>query len=194
MPADELMQKFLGHRARADRAHHAATVDSARKGTPLPAHSGTSDAACASRRPERRAPSSLRRPPLHRLCGIQHVEDANVTQVLETMKHLENVGAPQVLDIDETIPVPRARRLDRAGVRRELRDRISVVLLIDNGGSSMLPYVDLTTAPVRQLHDRFHDHTYYFHNTIYDRYGPDIRARNPWSLNGPACVNPRHAS
>ena len=64
---------------------------------------------------------------------------------LESMKHLKQAGPKADLDLDETI-----RQTARNGgeidlvFRRDLRDRIRVILLIDNGGYSMTPFVDLT--------------------------------------------------
>lgn len=93
----------------------------------------------------------------------------NLRQVLETMKHMKKKGAPDVLNLDETI-----RTTARNGgeidliFEREMRDKISVVLLIDNGGYSMFPYIDLTRLLFSRLHDRFKDiSTHYFHNTVY---------------------------
>ncbi|MCC6696319.1 MAG: hypothetical protein IT365_11875 [Candidatus Hydrogenedentes bacterium] len=101
----------------------------------------------------------------------------NLAQALESMKHMKDVGAHDVLNLDETI-----RRTARNGGEidlvfdRELRDRISVVLLIDNGGYSMDPFIDITRLLFAKLHERFEDlSTYYFHNTIYQDVWTDFR-------------------
>ncbi len=102
---------------------------------------------------------------------------ANLSQALESMKHMKDVGAHTVLNLDETI-----RSTARNGGEidlvfdRELHDRTSVVLLIDNGGYSMDPFVDITRLLFSKLHERFEDiQTYYFHNTIYQNVWIDYR-------------------
>lgn len=94
---------------------------------------------------------------------------ANLAQALTSLKSLAPAGPRDELDLDETI-----RQSARNGgeielaFRRALRDRIEVVLLIDNGGSSMLPYVELTRLLFAKVRDRFKRcSTYFFHNTIY---------------------------
>lgn len=101
----------------------------------------------------------------------------NLRQALESMKHLKHVGAHSELDLDETI-----RRTTKNGgeidlfFRRELRDRMKLVLMIDNGGYSMTPYVELTRLLFKKMHDRFEDiDTYYFHNAIYEKIWVDQR-------------------
>lgn len=183
MSADELMQKFWDTIREQLEAHHGGSRWVGTRGNSPFGHSGRSEHGI-------RVHGTSQNRAAFKVFGDRRyiayaesnsLEDANVHQVLETMKHLENVGAPQVLDLDETI-----RRTARNGGEielvfdRELRDRISVVLLIDNGGSSMLPFVDLTRRLFAKLHDRFHDiTTYYFHNTIYDRVWRDIRRTEP---------------
>ena len=101
----------------------------------------------------------------------------NLRQALESMKHLKHVGAYSDLNLDETI-----RLTSKNGgeielfFERELRDKIKVVMMIDNGGYSMTPYVELTRLLFSKLHDRFEElDTYYFHNAIYERIWIDQR-------------------
>ena len=101
----------------------------------------------------------------------------NLRQALESMKHLKHVGADSDLNLDETI-----RKTCKNGgeielvFERELRDKINIVLLIDNGGYSMTPYVDITRLLFSKLKDRFEEiDTYYFHNCIYDKIWIDQR-------------------
>lgn len=101
----------------------------------------------------------------------------NLRQALESMKYMKHVGPKTELNLRETI----TRTAKNGGeidmiFERELRDKISVVLMIDNGGYSMTPYVKLTRLLFSKLHDRFEDiETYYFHNTIYERVWVDQR-------------------
>ncbi len=101
----------------------------------------------------------------------------NLRQSLEAMKHLKHVGADSDLDLPETI-----RKTCKNGgeielvFERELRDKMKIVLLIDNGGYSMTPYVDMTRLLFSKIKDRFDEiDTYYFHNCIYDKIWVDQR-------------------
>lgn len=102
---------------------------------------------------------------------------SNLSQALSSLKRLQPSGARDELDLPETI-----RESARNGgeidliFRRALRDRIEVVLLIDNGGSSMLPYVHLTRLLFAKVRDRFKRcTTLFFHNTIYGSVFKDPR-------------------
>ncbi len=101
----------------------------------------------------------------------------NLRQALETMKHLKHVGADEDLNLPETIRTTCKNGGEIELVfERELRDKMKLVLLIDNGGYSMTPYVDLTRLLFSKMHERFDEiDTYYFHNCIYDRIWVDQR-------------------
>jgi len=52
---------------------------------------------------------------------------------------------------------------------RSLRDRLKVILAIDNGGWSMDPYIGLVQTLFNYARSQFKDlKTFFFHNTIYD--------------------------
>lgn len=94
----------------------------------------------------------------------------NIRQVLGSMKNMVPVGAEDELDLDETIRLTckNGGDIDLAFKRQKL-DRIKLVLLIDNGGTSMMPHVNVTRLLFSKIQDRFKDcETFYFHNTIYD--------------------------
>lgn len=105
----------------------------------------------------------------------------NLRQALEKMKFMKKAGARDVLDLDETIRVTAKNggEIDLI-FDREKRDKISVILLIDNGGYSMYPYIDLTRLLFSKLQGRFKDiRTYYFHNTIYGNIWKDQQRTIP---------------
>ena len=109
--------------------------------------------------------------------GRNTLKGSNIRQALGDLKHLKPAGARTGLDVDETV-----YRSGRNGgeielvFRRELRDKIEVVLLLDNGGTSMTPFVEITTTLFAKARDRFRDlATYYFHNTIYEKVYRDPR-------------------
>jgi len=57
---------------------------------------------------------------------------------------------------------------------RRLTDRLKVILLIDNGGWSMDPYVEIVQTLFNYARSQFKDlKIYYFHNTIYGRVWSD---------------------
>lgn len=105
---------------------------------------------------------------------INYAEDApltreNIRQILSTMKSLRPVGPLAELDVDETI-----YRTSKNGgeieliFKRELRNRVEVVVLLDNGGYSMTPYIPLVKTIFHRIRDTFeHVRYYYFHNCIY---------------------------
>jgi len=106
---------------------------------------------------------------------------ANLAQALTSLKKLAPAGPRDQLDLDATI-----RESARNGgeidlvFRRDLLDRIEVVLLIDNGGTSMLPHVELTRLLFAKVRDRIKRcHTYFFHNTIYGAVYKDPQRRRP---------------
>ncbi len=103
----------------------------------------------------------------------------NIRQALDAMKQMKKEGVRDQLNLDETIRVTAKNggEIDLI-FERELRDKISVVIMIDNGGYSMYPYIDLTRLLFSKLHDRFKDiTTYYFHNTVYGSIWTDAQRR-----------------
>ncbi|MDJ0842183.1 MAG: hypothetical protein QNK37_37125 [Acidobacteriota bacterium] len=108
----------------------------------------------------------------------------NIRQVLATLKRMVPVGAENDLDLDETIrsTCNNGGDIDLVFKRQEL-DRIKLVLLIDNGGTSMMPYVNVTRLLFSKVKDRFKDsEIYYFHNTIYDVVYKDAMRTKPLKL------------
>lgn len=108
---------------------------------------------------------------------------ANLGQALATLKNLVPAGPRDLLDLDETIyrSARNGGEIELA-FRRDLLDRIEVVLLLDNGGSSMLPFVDLTRTLFSKVKSRFRRaDTYFFHNTIYGKVYQDAWHSRPLS-------------
>ncbi|MDA3896660.1 MAG: hypothetical protein PF482_11005 [Desulfobacteraceae bacterium] len=103
----------------------------------------------------------------------------------EALKQLRNMipsGPRDQVNIDESI----YQTMKNAGeieivFDRSLRDRLKVVLMIDNGGWSMDPYVQVVQTLFDYARSQFKDvKTYFFHNTIYDTVWEDpSRYRKP---------------
>jgi uncharacterized protein with von Willebrand factor type A (vWA) domain len=106
---------------------------------------------------------------------------ANLSQALASLKSLKPAGPRDELDLDATIheSARNGGEIDLV-FRRALLDRIEVILLIDNGGSSMIPHVALTRLLFAKVRDRFKRRdTYFFHNTIYGTVYKDAQRRLP---------------
>jgi len=91
-------------------------------------------------------------------------------EALRTLRHLAPVGPKDKLDIDRTIyeTVRQGGEIELVFDRR-LRDKLSVLLFIDNGGWSMTPYVERTRALFLHARASFKKlRTFFFHNCIYD--------------------------
>jgi uncharacterized protein with von Willebrand factor type A (vWA) domain len=97
------------------------------------------------------------------------------------LKSLVPAGPRDQLDLPETIrqSAKNGGEIELA-FRRDLLDKIEVVLLIDNGGSSMLPFVELTRLLFSKVRNRFkRSDTYFFHNTVYGTVWKDPRRLVP---------------
>lgn len=111
----------------------------------------------------------------------QALRSDNLAQALTSLKKLSPAGPRDELDLDETIRAS-ARNGGEIDLvfKRGLLDRIEVALLIDNGGTSMLPHVQLTRLLFGKLRDRIKRlHTHFFHNTVYSKVYKDPQRRQP---------------
>jgi len=95
------------------------------------------------------------------------------SQIGEALKRLRNmvpVGPKDQVNIPETI----YQTMKNAGeieivFERSLKDRLKVILAIDNGGWSMDPYIEVVQILFNYARAQFKDlKTFFFHNTIYD--------------------------
>lgn len=106
------------------------------------------------------------------------LNDDNVDAALASIKGVIEESAIEKLDVPQTIK----SGLKRGGLfipelSSEKNEELKVIVLIDNGGYSMAPYVRSVQNLFRKMRTRFaHDlEVYYFHNTIYDRVYIDER-------------------
>ena len=107
------------------------------------------------------------------------ITSSQIGEAMKRLKHLQPSGPLDVVNIDDTI----RQTLKNAGeieivFDRRLADRLKVKLMIDNGGWSMEPFVELiqvlfyyATAQFKELE------IYYFHNTIYNDVWRDPQRR-----------------
>ena len=108
----------------------------------------------------------------------------NLRQVLGALKHMAPAGPPTELDIDETIDQSCRNGGEIELVfKRELRNRIELMVLLDNGGASMRPYLDLVKLVFGLMRDQFKDlDYYYFHNCIYGCVYSDPQRLTPYPI------------
>ncbi|MBF0101941.1 MAG: hypothetical protein HQK77_13635 [Desulfobacterales bacterium] len=68
---------------------------------------------------------------------------------------------------------------------KRLKDRLKIILMIDNGGWSMDPYVQVIQTIFNYARSQFKDlKVYFFHNTIYDCVWEDVsRYKKPQKVN-----------
>jgi len=103
-------------------------------------------------------------------------------EALKRLRHLRPFGPKDQVNIDETI----YQTMKNAGeieiiFERSLKDRLKVILAIDNGGWSMDPHIPLVQTLFDYARAQFKElKTYFFHNTVYDTLWEDpARYRKP---------------
>jgi hypothetical protein len=95
---------------------------------------------------------------------------AQMGEALKRLRRMVPAGPRDQVNVDESI---RATAQNCGEIEivfdRSLRDKLKVILMIDNGGWSMDPYVDVVQTLFNYSRAQFKDvKTFFFHNTIYD--------------------------
>jgi len=171
LPLEELLRRFWEVAAQQAGRHRGGHTWVGTGGTSPFGHSG------AESKGVRACGESVHRSALKVIETRRYIDYAataplraeNVRQALAALKHMVPAGPATELDVNETV----ARSSRNGGeidlvFRRELRDRIQVVVLLDNGGASMVPYVDVVKLVFARMRDQLRDlDYYYFHNCIY---------------------------
>jgi uncharacterized protein len=110
------------------------------------------------------------------------VNDNNIDAALASLKGIIEESAHDEIDIKNTIKLG----IKRGGlfipeIKKVNQEKLQVILLIDNGGYSMLSYVKVVRELFKKMKTRFaHDlETYYFHNTIYGEVYSDVNRTKP---------------
>jgi hypothetical protein len=118
---------------------------------------------------------------------------AQMGEALRRLRNLVPEGPKDEVNVDETI----RRTMQNGGeieivFERSLRDRLKVVLAIDNGGWSMDPYVEVVQLLFSYARSQFKDlKTFFFHNTIYDVLWEDPPRRSrPFKVDDLARLDP----
>jgi uncharacterized protein len=107
---------------------------------------------------------------------------AMIGEALKRLRNLIPSGPRDQVNVDETI----YRTMKNGGeieivFSRSLKDRLKVILAIDNGGWSMDPYIPVVQTLFDYARAQFKDvKTFFFHNTVYDALWKDAsRIKNP---------------
>ncbi|MCD6298412.1 MAG: hypothetical protein J7M30_14795 [Deltaproteobacteria bacterium] len=118
---------------------------------------------------------------------------AQIGEALKRLRNMVPVGPKDEVNIDETI----YQTMKNAGeieiiFDRSLRDRLKVILAIDNGGWSMEPYIDIVQTIFNYTRAQFKElKTFFFHNTIYDNIWEDPpRFRKPFKIDDLVRLDP----
>jgi uncharacterized protein len=91
-------------------------------------------------------------------------------EALKRLRNMVPVGPKDEVNVDETIyqTMKNGGEIEIVFSRR-LKDRIKVILAVDNGGWSMDPYIPVVQTLFDYARDQFKDlKTFFFHNTVYD--------------------------
>lgn len=100
---------------------------------------------------------------------------AQIGEALKRLRNMVPTGPKDVVNIDETI----YQTMKNAGeieimFDRSVKDRLKVILAIDNGGWSMDPYIEMVQTIFNNARSQFKElKTFFFHNTIYDNIWED---------------------
>ncbi len=106
-------------------------------------------------------------------------------EALKRLRHLRPSGPKDQVNVDKSI----YQTMKNAGeieivFDRSLKDRLKVILAIDNGGWSMDPYIPLVQTLFDYARAQFKEvKTFFFHNTVYDTLWEDpARYKKPVRL------------
>jgi uncharacterized protein with von Willebrand factor type A (vWA) domain len=97
--------------------------------------------------------------------------EAQIGEALKRLRMMVPSGPKDVVNIEKTIyeTMRNAGEIEIIFDRR-LTDRLKIILMIDNGGWSMDPYIEVVKTLFNYARSQFKDlHICYFHNTIYDQ-------------------------
>jgi uncharacterized protein with von Willebrand factor type A (vWA) domain len=118
---------------------------------------------------------------------------SQMAEALKRLRHMVPTGPKDQVNIEDTI----YQTMKNAGeieivFDRSLKDRLKVILAIDNGGWSMDPYIDVVQTLFHYASAQFKElKFFFFHNTIYDALWEDPpRVRKPYWVDELARLDP----
>jgi len=118
---------------------------------------------------------------------------SQMAEAMKRLRHMVPSGPKDQVNVEKTIyqTVKNAGEIEIV-FDRSLKDRLKVILAIDNGGWSMEPFVGVVQTLFNYARAQFKDlKTFYFHNTIYDYLWEDPPRRSrPFAVNDLARLDP----
>lgn len=177
MTPEELIQYFLDRMKEQTEAHHGGNKWIGTRGTSPVGHSGyhpggmrvggqSRNKSAVKVALERRYRDYSQEGPL---------TEFQMGEALKRLRRMTPTGPKDTVNVDKTIyqTMRNAGEIEIVFDRR-LKDRMKIVLLIDNGGWSMEPYVGIVQTLFHYARSQFKDlKIYFFHNTIYSRVWAD---------------------
>ncbi len=169
---EELLKYFLDRLKEQTEAHHGGSRWIGTRGTSPVGHSGFHPG--GMRVGGRSMGKSAVKVALERRYKDYSMEgpltQSQIGEALKRLRRMIPVGPKDRVNVDETI---RATTKNCGEIEiifdRSLRDRLKIILMIDNGGWSMDPYVDIVQTMFDYARSQFKDlRTFFFHNTVYD--------------------------
>lgn len=182
MTPEELIQYFLDRLKEQTEAHHGGSKWIGTGGTSPVGHSGYHPGGMRVGGVSRNK-SAVKVAMERRYRDYSQDGPLTESQMGEALKRLRNMvphGPKDRVNIDKTI----YETMKNAGeieiiFDQSLRDRLKVILAIDNGGWSMDPYIGIVQTLFNYARAQFKDlKTFFFHNTIYDYLWEDPQRRS----------------
>ena len=172
MNPEELLQYFLDRLKEQTEAHHGGSKWIGTGGTSPVGHSGYHPGGMRVGGISRNK-SAVKVAMDRRYRDYSQEGPLTESQIGEALKRLRNMvpfGPKDKVNIEKTI-YQTTKNCGEIEIvfDRSFRDRLKVILAIDNGGWSMDPYVGLVQTLFNYARTQFKDlKTLFFHNTIYD--------------------------
>jgi len=169
---EELLKYFLDRLKEQTEAHHGGSRWIGTRGTSPVGHSGFHPG--GMRIGGRSMGKSAIKVAMERRYKDYSVDgpltESQIGEAMKRLRRMVPVGPKDEVNIEDTITATTRNAGEIEIVfDRGLRDRLKVILAIDNGGWSMDPYVELVQTLFNYARSQFKDlKTFYFHNTIYD--------------------------
>lgn len=181
MTPEELIQYFLDRLKEQTEAHHGGNRWIGTGGTSPVGHSGYHPGGMRVGGQSRNK-SAVKVAMERRYKDYSQEGPLTEVQMGEALKRLRRMipsGPKDVVNVDETIyeTMRNAGEIEIIFDRR-LSNRLKIILMIDNGGWSMDPYVEVVQTLFHYARSQFKDlKIYFFHNTIYSRVWQDPQRR-----------------
>ena len=195
MTPDELIKYFLERLKEQTEAHHGGNRWIGTGGTSPVGHSGNHPGGMRVGGVSRNQ-SAVKVAMDRRYKDYSQEGPLTQSQMGEALKRLRRMvptGPRDQVNVEKTIreTVKNAGEIEIV-FDRSLRDRLKIILMIDNGGWSMEPYVLIVKTLFDYARNQFKDvKTFYFHNTVYDYVWADPpRIRKPQKLDDFARFDP----